>query len=60
MVKLNKIMNEKDAAILKALSELGLRDEPTLTPDQEKLLQQALDPHEQYLEDILKIFNHSK
>lgn len=53
-------MNEKDAAVLKALSELGLRDEPALTPDQEKLLQQALDPHEQYLEDILKIFNRSE
>lgn len=60
MVKLNKNMNEKDAAVLKALSELGLRDEPALTPDQEKLLQQALDPHEQYLEDILKIFNRSE
>ncbi len=53
-------MNTNDAIIIKTLAELGLRNEPQLTPEQEKLLQQALDPHEQYLEDILKIFNSTE
>ncbi len=53
-------MNEKDAAVIKALSELGLRKEDALTPEQEQLLKQALDPHEQYLTDLLKIFNPEK
>ncbi len=49
-------MNEKDATVIKALSELGIRKEAPLTPEQERLLQLALDPNEQYLEDLLKIF----
>lgn len=53
-------MNEKDAAVIKALAELGLRQEIPLSPEQEKLLQQALDPHAQYLEDIIKVFNPEK
>ena len=56
----NICMNTNDAIIIKTLAELGLRNEPQLTPEQEKLLQQALDPHEQYLEDILKIFNSTE
>jgi hypothetical protein len=50
-------MNEKDAAAIKALAELGLRNEVPLTPEQERMLQIALDPNEQYLEDLFKIFN---
>lgn len=53
-------MNEKDAAVIKALSELGLRKEIPLSPEQEQLLRQALDPHEQYLADIQKIFPNEK
>jgi len=49
-------MNAKDAAIIKALTELGLRKEAPLSPEQEQLLKQALDPHEQYLADLEKIF----
>jgi len=47
----------KDLEVIKALTELGLRKEVPLTPEQERMLQLALDPNEQYLEDLLKIFN---
>ncbi len=53
-------MNSRDAAVIKALTELGLRKEVPLTPEQEQLLKSALDPHEQYLDDIVKIFNPEK
>lgn len=53
-------MNEKDAVVIKTLSELGLRKEVPLTPEQEKMLQIALDPNEQYLEDLLKIFKSTE
>jgi hypothetical protein len=49
-------MNSKDSAVLKALAELGLKKEPQLTPDQEELLKQALDPEEQFLADVEKLF----
>lgn len=53
-------MNEKDAAVLKALAELGLRQEIPLSPEQEQMLKQALDPHEQYLADIQALFTPKK
>lgn len=49
-------MNEKDAHVKKVLAELGLKDEPQLSPEQEELLKQALDPELQYQADIIKIF----
>ena len=50
-------MNEKDAQVEKILAELGLRDEPKLTPEQEELLQRALDPELQFQHDIERLFN---
>ena len=49
-------MNEKEAAILKALAELGLHNEPKLTADQENMLKRALDPEEEYLHQVEQIF----
>lgn len=46
----------KDAAIIKALTELGLRPEQELTADEEKILSAALDPYEGFLNDIEKLF----
>jgi hypothetical protein len=49
-------MNEKDAQIQKILAELGLNDNTSLTSDQEKILQTALDPEEQFLYDVERLF----
>lgn len=50
-------MNKKDCAIEKVLAELGLRDEPELTPEQEEMLQRALDPEKEYLHQVKKLFS---
>jgi hypothetical protein len=52
-------MNKKDAAVTKVLSDIGFKDEPELTPEQEELLKRALDPEEQFLHDVEKLFNNS-
>ena len=49
-------MKEKDAAVIKVLADIGAIDEPELTPDQEELLKRALDPDEQFLHDVEKLF----
>ena len=49
-------MNRKDALIIKSLEELGLRTEKELTPEQEQLLSNALDPEEAYYDKLLDIF----
>ena len=51
---------KKDAAVIKALTQAGLRDEPELSPEQEELLQRALDPEKQFLHDVEKLFNHDE
>lgn len=48
-------MNDKDAHVQKILAELGLKDEPDLSPEQEEILTTALDPNEQELADMLRI-----
>lgn len=53
-------MNEKDAAVIKALTQIGLRPEQELTPDQEELLKRALDPEEQFLYDVEQLFTQNK
>ena len=50
-------MNDKDAKVIKALADLGLRPEEELTPDQEEMLKKALDPHEQFLDDVESLFD---
>lgn len=49
-------MKHKDAAVIKALAELGLREEIPLTPEQEQLLKQATDPEEDFYSNIEKLF----
>lgn len=49
-------MNEKDAAVIKTLAELGLRKEEPLTPEQEQLLKRALDPYEEFLAQVEQLF----
>jgi len=50
-------VSNKDAAVNKALAELGLVDDPVLTPEQEEQLQLALDPELQRLKDIEGLFS---
>lgn len=49
-------MSKKDAAITKALADLGLRNEPELSPNEEEKLKNALDPELQYLQDVEDLF----
>jgi len=48
----------KDAAIIKALTQLGLRPEEQLSPEQESMFKAATDPEEQYLQDIERLFSN--
>ena len=50
-------MNDKDARIIATLAELGLRNQPKLTPEQEEMLKQALDPDLQFAADVKRIFD---
>ena len=50
-------MNKKDCAVEKVLAELGLKDEPELSADQEEMLQRALDPEKEYLYQVEKLFS---
>jgi len=49
-------MNKKDATVIKVLADLELRDPPELDPEQERLLQLALDPEEKFLDDVERLF----
>ena len=50
-------MSKKDAAVIKALADLGLREDPELTPEEEEQLRVASDPELQYLQDIEDLFS---
>ena len=50
-------MKKKDAAVIKVLSDIGMTDEPELTPEQENQFARALDPEKQFLYDVEKLFN---
>ncbi len=45
-------MSKQDAAVVRILTDLGLRKEEPLTPEQEETLKQASDPEEKYYADI--------
>lgn len=49
-------MNDKDAAVIKTLAELGLHKEPSLTREQEKWFKRAVDPEEEFLHQVQQIF----
>lgn len=46
----------KDSAVINVLTQVGLRKEPDLTPEQEEMLRRALDPEEQFLHDVEQLF----
>jgi len=49
-------MNDKDAVVIKVLTELELRPAQSLTPEQEGMLRRALDPEEEFAYVVEKIF----
>lgn len=49
-------MEQKDAQIIKILSELGLRQDTSLSEEEKDMLNVALDPEKQYLEDVERLF----
>ena len=53
-------MNKQDAAIEKILSDIGIKEEPTLTPEQEEMLARALDPEKDFFGSIEHLFNKDK
>jgi len=52
-------MKDKDAAIIKVLSDIKYLKEPLLTQEQEAMLKRATDPEEQFLYDVKRIFGES-
>jgi hypothetical protein len=52
-------MNEQDAAVIKVLTELGLRNDPKVRPEFEKLYPKD-DPTEQFYDDVIKLFNENR
>ncbi len=50
-------MTRKDAAVQKALAELGYDAVTELSPADEKKFQLALDPEAQFLQDIEDLYN---
>jgi len=52
-------MSKQDAAVVRILTDLGLRKEEPLTPEQEESLKQASDPEEKYYADIVRVFGDS-
>ena len=53
-------MNNQDPAIIKILSDMGMAEEPELSPEQEEILQRALDPEKEFLHSVEKLFNTKK
>jgi len=53
-------MNKQDAAVIKILSDIGLEEEPTLSPEQEEMLTRALDPEKQFIHSVEQLFNKNK
>lgn len=49
-------MIDKDAATIKVLAELGLREEEPLDDDELEILQRALNPDDFWLDDVEKLF----
>ena len=52
-------MNKKDATVTAILADLGLRDSPPLSPDQEDLFQQIANRTEEddFLDSVNRLFN---
>ena len=52
-------MNSKDAHVIKILADLDLKESPPLSPEEEQLLQQALDPELDFLNQVETLFQNS-
>ncbi len=52
-------MNEQDAAVIKVLSELGLRNDPKVRPEFENLYPKD-DPEEQFYDDVINLFSENR
>lgn len=46
----------KEASIIAILSDLKLREERPLSPEEEQLLKLATSPEEQFYQDIIQLF----
>ena len=57
---INIYMNKQDAAIIKVLSDIGSKEEPLLSPEQEEILARALDPEKEFLHSVERLFNKDK
>jgi hypothetical protein len=53
-------MNKKDAAITKVLSDIGIEEEPVLSPEEEEMLARALDPEKEFQHAVEQLFNKNK
>ena len=51
-------MTKKDAAIQKVLAELGYDTVTELSPEDERKLQNALDPESQFLQDVQDLYTN--
>jgi hypothetical protein len=53
-------MKKLNARIIKSLTELKLRGDVELTPEQEEMFQRAIDPNKEYLHQVEKLFLKKK
>lgn len=49
-------MNKQDAHIEKILNDLGLKEEVPLSPEQEEMLNRALDPEVEFAHAVERLF----
>jgi len=49
-------MNKQDAHVVKILNDLGIKEEVPLTPEQEDMLNRALDPEVEFAHAVEKLF----
>jgi len=53
-------MTTSNAKVTKALSDMGLRKEVPLTPDQEEMFKRATNSEEAYLHQVEQLFTPKK
>jgi hypothetical protein len=53
---MKETFTKRDAAVIKTLAELGAMECKELTPEEEEILRVALDPQEQFYQDIERLF----
>lgn len=53
-------MDKQEAAVIKVLNDIGVREEPQLSPEQEEMLARALDPEKDFMDRVEKLFKKSQ